>query len=126
MNIESRVNDAQLVTHYPANMLDVKFICIFLFQICLFTLNQKPRSLGMNYRVDISGFSNRQLHIPERPYFCKFKVPSCRNVKYEAHIISTQLNLMPFPYKILVQEMNYLHANSVVKNTTSLLTKYKF
>ena len=39
-------------------------------------------------------------------------------MKYEAHIISTQLNLMPFPYKILVQEMNYLHAASVVKNTT--------
>ena len=37
-------------------------------------------------------------------------------MKYEAHIISTQLNLMPFPYKI--QEMNYLHANSAVKNTT--------
>ena len=39
-------------------------------------------------------------------------------------LLSTQLNLMPFPYKIVVQEMNYLHANSVVKNTTSLLTKY--
>ena len=48
-------------------------------------------------------------------------------MNYEAHIISTQLNLMPFPYKILVQEISYLHANSVVNNihlVTSLLTKY--